>query len=156
MRMLIIALALAAPFSARAEDAPQPASNHDRGVAALDVITGGESARQLQVLADLAPAMARWITDFAYGDVVSRPGLDLRSRELATVAALTALGNAEAQLKAHINGALNAGCEPAQVLEVILQMAVYAGFPASLNGLTAAREVFTARGIKVSAAADSP
>jgi 4-carboxymuconolactone decarboxylase len=152
--MFVIVLALAVTFSARSEDVAQSASNHARGVAALDVITGGETERQLKTLTEIAPDMARWITDFAYGDVVSRPGLDLRSRELATVAALTALGNAEAQLKAHINGALNAGCEPAQVLEVILQMAVYAGFPASLNGLNAAREIFAVRGINVSAAAD--
>ena len=79
--------------------------------------------------------------------VVSRPALDLRSRELATVAALTALGNARPQLEAHIGGALNAGCTPREVLEVILQMAVYAGFPASLNGVAAARTVFAARGI---------
>ncbi len=91
--------------------------------------------------------MADWITDFAYGDVVSRPGLDLKTRELATVAALTALGHAQPQLKAHIGGALNAGCEPQEIIEVILQMAVYAGFPASLNGINAAREVFNNRGI---------
>jgi 4-carboxymuconolactone decarboxylase len=73
----------------------------------------------------------------------------LRTRELATVAALTALGNAPPQLRAHIKGALNAGCTPREVLEVVLQMSVYAGFPAALNGVAAVREVFTERGIKV-------
>ncbi|MGE0484098.1 MAG: carboxymuconolactone decarboxylase family protein [Gammaproteobacteria bacterium] len=116
-------------------------------MATLDVITGGDSARALAGLTDIAPELGAWIADFAYGDVVSRPALDLRSRELATVAALTALGNARPQLEAHIKGALNAGCTPREVLEVILQMAVYAGFPAALNGVAAAREVFTARGI---------
>jgi 4-carboxymuconolactone decarboxylase len=78
---------------------------------------------------------------------MSRPGLDKPTRQIATVAALTALGTATAQLKVHINGALNVGCQPQQVTEAILQMSVYAGFPAAINGLTAAREVFRERGI---------
>ena len=127
-------------------------NNHARGMTTLDIITGGDTQRRLGALTDIAPELGEWITDFAYGDVVSRPGLDLRSRELATVAALTALGNAQPQLKAHIGGALNAGCTPQEILEVIMQMAVYAGFPASLNGISAAREVFSVRGIKAGAA----
>jgi 4-carboxymuconolactone decarboxylase len=55
---------------------------------------------------------------------------------------LTALGNAQPQLKVHIRAALNVGCSKAEILEVIMQMAVYAGFPAALNGLFAAKEVF--------------
>lgn len=66
---------------------------------------------------------------------------------LATVAALTALGNCQPQLNVHINSALNLGCKPGQIIEVIIQMAVYAGFPASLNGMLVAKEVFTDRGI---------
>ncbi|HEY7164021.1 MAG TPA: carboxymuconolactone decarboxylase family protein, partial [Candidatus Binatia bacterium] len=58
---------------------------------------------------------------------------------------LTAMGNAAPQLKAHIDGALNVGCTREEVIEVIMQMAVYAGFPAALNGLFAAKEVFAER-----------
>ena len=61
------------------------------------------------------------------------------------VAALTALGNATPQLKVHIHGALNVGCTKEEVVEVIMQMAVYAGFPAALNGLFVAKEVFSER-----------
>lgn len=129
-------------------------NNNTRGLATLDIITGGDTKRRLDTLTDIAPELGAWIVDFAYGDVVSRPGLDLRSRELATVAALTALGNAQPQLKAHIGGALNAGCTPQEILEVIMQMAVYAGFPASLNGISAAREVFNKRGITANAKAE--
>jgi len=68
-------------------------------------------------------------------------------RELATVAALTALGHCQPQLAVHIHGALNVGCTPEQVVEVIIQMAVYAGFPAALNGMTTAKTVFTERGL---------
>jgi 4-carboxymuconolactone decarboxylase len=96
-------------------------------------------------LKDIAPDMARFVVEFAYGDVYSRPGLDLKTRELATVSALTALGNCPLQLKSHINGALNAGWSRQEVVEVIMQMAVYAGFPAALNGLYTAKEVFNER-----------
>jgi len=152
MKWIVLLAALACTGAAECGEGSAKSSNHARGRAALDVITGGDTARRLDTLTDIAPDLGDWIVDFAYGDVVSRPGLDLRTRELATVAALTALGNAQPQLKAHIEGALNAGCKPTEVLEVILQMSVYAGFPASLNGLAAAREVFAARGITAASA----
>jgi len=121
----------------------------ERGAAALAAITGGTGAAVVESLKDLAPDLAQWIIDFSYGDVMSRPGLDLRSRQFATVAALTAMGTAAPQLKVHIAGALNVGCQPAEIVEVILQMAVFAGFPAAINALNLAREVFRERGVAV-------
>jgi 4-carboxymuconolactone decarboxylase len=120
---------------------------HELGTATLEAITGGTGSAVVESLKDLAPDLAEWIISFSYGDVMSRPGLDLRSRQFATVAALAAMGTAAPQLKVHIHGALNVGCQPAEVVEVILQMAVYAGFPAAINALNVAREVFTERGI---------
>ena len=70
---------------------------------------------------------------------------DLKSREIATVAALTALGNCAPQLKVHLNAALNVGCSESEIKEVILQMAVYAGFPAALNGMFAFKDVLLER-----------
>ena len=122
---------------------------HDLGVAALAVITGDTGAAIVEGLKDIAPDLAEWIISFSYGDVMSRPGLDLRSRQFATIGALTAMGTAAPQLKVHVNGALNVGCQPSEVIEVILQMAVYAGFPAAINALGIAREVFKERGIAV-------
>ena len=93
-------------------------------------------------LKDIAPDFARYLLEFPFGDIYARPGLDLRSREIATVAALTAMGNAAPQLKVHIGAALHVGLTQDEIVEVIIQMAVYAGFPAALNGLFAAKEVF--------------
>ncbi len=101
--------------------------------------------RVLQSLRDIAPDFARYLIEFPFGDIYCRPGLDLKSREIAVVAALTALGNAAPQLKVHINRSLNVGCTREEVIEVIMQMAVYAGFPAALNGLSAAKEAFKER-----------
>jgi len=134
---------------ARAADPAPAVDRQARGLATLETITGGGTQQLRDSLADVAPELGDWIVDFAYGDVVSRPQLDLRTRELATVAALTALGTAGPQLRSHIKGALNAGCTPREIVEVILQMSVYAGFPAALNGVAAAREVFIAQGVEL-------
>jgi 4-carboxymuconolactone decarboxylase len=85
------------------------------------------------------------VLEFPFGDIYSRPGLDLRAREIATIAALTALGNASPQLKVHIEAGLNVGLSRDEITEVIMQMAVYAGFPAAVNGLFAAKEIFALR-----------
>ena len=103
---------------------------------------GGDAV--VESLKDIAPDFARYLIEFPFGDIYSRPGLDLRSREIATVAALTALGNAAPQLKVHITAALHVGLTQEEIIEVMMQMAVYAGFPAALNGLFAAKEVFAA------------
>jgi 4-carboxymuconolactone decarboxylase len=135
----------AKPSAARAEVVSHGDGRHARGLRTLADITGEDGERTVDALRDIAPDLADWIVEFSYGDVLSRPGLDRRTRQLATVAALTALGNAQPQLKVHIEGALNVGAKPHEVVEVIMQMAVFAGFPAAINALNVAREVF-ARG----------
>jgi 4-carboxymuconolactone decarboxylase len=118
---------------------------YERGLEKLAEIDGEAGQRVIESLKGIAPDLGRYVIEFAFGEVFSRPGLDLKSREIATVAALTALGTATAQLKVHINAALNVGCTRQEIIEVIIQMAVYAGFPAALNGMFAAKEVFAER-----------
>ena len=118
---------------------------HERALKRLAEIDPDVAERLADSLRDIAPDLARHAIDFPFGDIFTRPGLDLKSREMINVAALTALGNATPQLKFHINGALNVGCSREQIVEIIIQMAVYAGFPAALNGMTAAKEVFAER-----------
>lgn len=117
-----------------------------QGWAKLREIDGEQGERVIEALSDIAPDFARLLIEFPFGDIYTRPGLDLKTRELATVAALTAMGNAAPQLKVHVHGALNVGCSREEIVETIIQMAVYAGFPAALNGLFAAKEVFADRG----------
>jgi 4-carboxymuconolactone decarboxylase len=119
-------------------------TRHERGLRRLNEVDGDQIDRIVAGLRDIAPDFGRYLVEFAFGDIYARPGLDLRSRQIATVAALTALGTAAPQLKVHIAGALNVGCTRDEIAEVIMQMAVYAGFPAALNGLAAAKEVFAA------------
>jgi alkylhydroperoxidase/carboxymuconolactone decarboxylase family protein YurZ len=179
---------------------------HARGLAALRDLLGPDAAEPILAAADLAPDLVRFAIDFAFGEVLARPGLDLKTqelctvaalaalghpvsqlawhsdaalhvgaqqieidevkriarsytrpsgggvegqglldavtRELATVALLTALGSQPAALENHLRAALAAGASRDQIIRVIEQMALYAGFPAALNGISAAREVF--------------
>ncbi len=112
----------------------------------LAEIDGQQGESVVEALKWVAPDFADLLIEFPFGDIYSRPGLDLKSREIATVAALCALGNAAPQLKVHVHGALNVGCTPREIVEVIMQMSVYAGFPAAINGLFVAQDVFKERG----------
>lgn len=123
----------------------EPETRYERGLKNLSAIDGEVGAQVVKSLADIAPDFARYLIEFPFGDIYDRPGLDLRAREIATVAALAALGNARPQLEVHLNAALNVGVSRTEIVEILMQMAVYAGFPAALNGLAAARTVFSAR-----------
>lgn len=133
-----------------AEESRFEESRLERGKRALSEIDGEAGERVVAALADIAPDFARYLFEYPFGDIYSRPGLDYRAREIATVAALTALGNAAPQLKVHIEAGLNVGLTRDEIVEIIMQMSVYAGFPAALNGLFAAKEVFAVRETKES------
>jgi 4-carboxymuconolactone decarboxylase len=180
---------------------------HERGLKALQQLGGPDAAAEIAAAGDIAPDLVRFAIDFAFGEVLWRPGLDVKTRELCTVAALsalghapqlkwhsdaalhvgaqqgevdevkriargyarpsgggaeghgpvdavtrelvtvavlTAIGNQPAALKHHLRAALAAGATRDQIVHVLEQMAVYAGFPAALNGVAAAREAFIA------------
>lgn len=125
------------------------AQRYQRGLAKLQEIDGRAGDEVVAALGDIAPDFGRLLIEFGFGDVYSRPTLDLRSKEIAVVAALTAMGTATPQLKVHLNAALNVGVTPDEIRETIMLMVLYAGFPAALNGLFAAKEVFAARGLLV-------
>lgn len=115
---------------------------YERGLKKLEEVDGQHGLDVVANLAKKAPDLARYLVEYPFGDIYSRPGLSLRDRELATVAALVALGHAQPQLEVHIRAALNVGLTQAEILEVILQQSVYAGFPAALNGAFTALRVF--------------
>lgn len=128
-------------------------SRLERGKRVLAEIDGEAGEKVIAALADIAPDFATYLFEFPFGDIYSRPGLDTKAREIATIAALTAMGNAAPQLKVHIEAGLNVGLSRDEITEIIMQMAVYAGFPAALNGLFAAKDVFVAMDEREAAAA---
>ena len=117
-------------------------TRYETGLAMLDQIDGDAGRQVVEALQDLAPDFGKYLIEFPFGDIYARKGVDLKTREIAAIAALAALGNARPQLKIHIRACLNVGCTRAEITEILMQMAVYAGFPAALNALFAAREAF--------------
>ena len=91
--------------------------------------------------AKLAPDFYRYVAESAFGMLWSRPGLALRDRSLVTVAQLAALGKTE-ELKAHLAGARNLGISQEELVEVLMQTAIYAGVPAANEALKTAAAVF--------------
>jgi len=111
----------------------------------MNQLEAGAGDRVTARLAELDEGLSKLITDYAFADVVGRPGLDLKTREMLTVAALTAMGTAQEQLEFHMRGALNVGVSKEELLEIVIQMAVYAGVPACMNGITAYRSALNSQ-----------
>jgi 4-carboxymuconolactone decarboxylase len=120
-----------------------------KGYDILKRLDAEESDKILKNLCSFAPDMGRFIVEFAYGDIYNRAGLDLKSRQIATIAALTAMGTADNQLKFHVGAALNIGITTREIIEVIYLVVVFASFPSSLNSIYTAWEIFKAREICV-------
>ncbi|HKG03122.1 MAG TPA: carboxymuconolactone decarboxylase family protein [Conexibacter sp.] len=117
-------------------------TRYERGAAVQDQLDPDIRRRVTESLADLAPDFARITVEFPFGDIYSRPGLDLRSRQIATIAALCAMGGCDQQLAVHCGFARNIGMTRDELVEIVMQMAVYAGWPRAMNGLTVVREAF--------------
>jgi 4-carboxymuconolactone decarboxylase len=94
-------------------------------------------------IAEVAPDFARMVIEFAFGDIYAREGLDLRSRELIAIAALAASGKAGPQLRVHVESAGKCGISKAEVVEVLMQIALYSGFPTALNALADCHDLLT-------------
>lgn len=123
----------------------KPSDRYKLGWEKLKEIDGEAGENVINGLKDISPDLGKFIIEYAFGDIYTRDGLDLKSKEIAVVAALTAMGTVQPQLKVHINGALNTGSTINEIKEVILQMAVYSGFPCCINGMNALKEVLKER-----------
>lgn len=117
----------------------------NRGWEKLNQIDGQAGINVIKNLEDISPDLGKYTIEYPFGDVYSREILDNRTKEIAVVAALTAMGNAKPQLKVHINAALNVGVTEEEISEVMILMSVYAGFPSALNGTLALKEVVKER-----------
>ena len=94
-------------------------------------------------VAELAPDFARMAIEFPLGDIYAREGLDLRNREIVAISSLATLGNAGPQLRIHIRAATQVGVTKSEIIEILMQTAVYAGFPAALNALNTCHDLLT-------------
>ena len=121
-------------------------TRYSKGKEVLESIQERSVEEIFEGIEDIAPDMSRFVVEFPYAEIYTREEVDLKTRELCTVAALTVLGTAP-QLRDHINAALNVGNSPREIVEIIMQMSAYCGFPKAINGVVAAKEVFSERGM---------
>ena len=119
-------------------------TRYEKGKKTIESIQKRPVEEIFKDLEDIAPDLSRFVIEFPYSEIYTREELDLKTREICTVSALTVLGTIP-QLKDHINAALNVGNSPTEIVEVIMQMSAYCGFPKTINAMVAAKEVFSER-----------
>jgi 4-carboxymuconolactone decarboxylase len=124
------------------KEVPVDEGRFARGETVLNEVTRASGRAVVEGLRDISPELGDFIVEFSYGDVIGRPGLSLRQRELATIAMLGAMGGCEPQLSVHIQGSLNVGCTKTEIVETLLQLCVYAGFPKAINAINCAKKTF--------------
>ncbi len=118
-----------------------PSKDFDKGLATRKQVMGEDFvAAAFGNATDFTMPIQQYITRNAWGDVWQRPGLDLKTRSLITVAFLTALGK-QHELKGHVRGALNNGATPEEIQEVLLHASIYCGVPAAVDAFRTAAEV---------------
>ena len=114
------------------------------GVRTRERIMGPGVAPGTPATQELAPFFSRWVYESVFGDLYARPQLDLKTRVLLTLVALSVQGRM-AQLRGYIGASLNLGWTREEIVEAIVQLAPYQGVPATHDALAAAKEVFDSR-----------
>lgn len=111
----------------------------------LQAVDGQGGNSVIESLQDIAPDLGKYIIEFAFGDIYSRPELSMQEREMITITSLLTSGGCEPQLAVHINGALNVGISQEKIIEAFIQCIPYVGFPRVLNAVFTAKKVFAER-----------
>ncbi len=117
----------------------------ENGMKNLEEIDSDARNHVYERLNAISPFMARYLVE-SFSDIGALPEINNREREIANIGALTAIGYAKSQLRFHINAGLNVGLTKDEIIAIINSMSVFAGFPATINALFVAQEVFKERG----------
>ena len=118
---------------------------YERGAELVSRVYGSIGAEFLAQVRDVAPDLPRYVREFAFGDIYARPGLDPKSRETVILASLITLGDTAHEIRAHTHGALNLGVTEAEIVEIVIQTAVYAGFPRAIAAMRVVADVIAER-----------
>lgn len=113
-----------------------------RGSQKINELMTGADQNVLKGLGKTAPDLANYVLEFVFGDLYSRSGLDIKTKQILTITILATLGNAKPQLAFHIKCGLNLGITREEIIDIMTHLSGYAGFPAALNGVNTAKEVF--------------
>ena len=108
-------------------------------------IYGNIGAEFLAQVREVAPDLPRYVREFAFGDIYARSGLDPKTREMIIISSLATLGDTAHEIRAHVHGALNLGVSREELVETVMQVAPYAGFPRSISAMRVVADVFAER-----------
>ncbi len=111
----------------------------------MQEILGNSADKIVENFRKISPDFADYIVNFAYGDIYARSGLSDKSKELAAVSSLISQGKMGLPLKSHVHGMLNVGWTQKEILELIIFLAAYVGFPSAVEAILVAQEVFDSR-----------
>ena len=120
---------------------------YEKGRRRLSELAAERGESVMAGIEEVSPDLARYVVEFGYGDIYSRPALDDHARQLAAISALSAMGGAEPQLEYHIGIALNVGVPPEQVVETVVFLSPFIGFARTLNAVRSIKRVFASRGL---------
>jgi 4-carboxymuconolactone decarboxylase len=118
---------------------------YERGEKLLRKIDGDKVADNLIArYEDLAPDFTRYLVEFAFGEIYAREG-DLKHRELIAISSLATMGGCDAQLETHVHGAFNVGLTEGEIVEAVMTLIPYIGFPKALNAMAVVKRVVERR-----------
>lgn len=118
---------------------------YERGEKLLRQIDGDKVADNLIArYENLAPDFTRYLIEFAFGEIYAREG-DLKHKELIAIATLATMGGCDAQLETHVHGAFNAGLSESEIVEAVMTLIPYVGFPKALNAMSVVKRVVDKR-----------
>jgi 4-carboxymuconolactone decarboxylase len=121
------------------------ADRYERGEKLLRQIDGDKVADNLIARYDnLAPDFTRYLVEFAFGEIYAREG-DLKHKELIAIASLATMGGCDSQLETHVHGAFNVGLTESEVVEAVMTLIPYVGFPKALNAMSVVKRVVDKR-----------
>ncbi len=118
---------------------------YKKGMEKITELEGHIGKDVVKMMNEISPDFTKYLIEFVFGDIYSRPGLDIKIKELITLASMATMGTAPLQVKVHINAALNLGCTEKEIIEILLQIIPSAGMVNTMNALLIAKEVFEER-----------
>ncbi|MHC1712868.1 MAG: carboxymuconolactone decarboxylase family protein [Solidesulfovibrio sp.] len=118
---------------------------YNRGLQKLIEMEGDVGRNVITMMDAISPEFTQYLVEFVFGDIYSRKGLDLKTKEIITVASMATLGTVPLQVKVHIHAAMNLGCSEQDIIEILLQLIPSCGMAVPMNALLIAKEVFEER-----------
>ncbi|MBS0953387.1 carboxymuconolactone decarboxylase family protein [Lactiplantibacillus plantarum] len=120
---------------------------NSKGESIFKEYTSGTKEHLTSQVSKIAPDIDAYIKNFVFGEIYARQGINKQEKVLATITALAAMGGCETELHTHINTAINVKIMPKKIIDTLIQILPYAGFPRVINAISICKQVFKERNV---------